>query len=611
MLRTLLLLLLAAGLQPVAAQSLTERLSQAFGGQSAEDEILAPDVAFILNADVASANEIKLHWQIEDGYYLYRDKFKFTVNDSETRVDQAKVVIPKGKMKEDPAFGKVEINTGNIEIGVPLLRQLASSLDTELEVRYQGCKEDSVCYPPITRKLPISLPALITPANAATVVDVEEAVVTRSLSEQDSITEKLKNGNLLLNVLAFFGFGLLLSLTPCVFPMIPILSGIIVGQGENITARHAFTLSLFYVLAMALTYAILGIIAGLFYINLQAAFQNPWLISLFSAVFVGLAISMFGFYDLQLPAALQTRLNSISNAQSGGTVHGASIMGALSAIIVGPCVAPPLAGALLYISQTGNALLGGLALFAMGLGFGVPLLIIGSSAGSLLPRAGGWMDNIKQVFGVIMLGVAIWFLERILPAQLGLLLWAALFVVCAVYLGALDAVEAGWQRLWKGLGVVLLIYGLVLIVGAASGGQNIYRPLQGLAGSNSTTHEALAFTRIKNTEQLNRAIEEANSRGKLVMLDFYADWCVVCKEMEEYTLSDARVRSLLSEVVLLQADVTANDEQDQALLRAYNLYGPPAILFFGRDGIERLPFRVVGFVNAEEFARHIEEVSAS
>ena len=605
MLRTLLLLLLTAGLQPVTAQSLTERLSQAFGGQSAEDEILAPEVAFILNTEIASAEQIKLQWQIEDGYYLYRDKFKFAINDNGTSIDQARVSIPKGKMKEDPAFGKVEITTGQIELSLPLLRQQLGPLDTELEVRYQGCKEDSVCYPPITRKLPISLPALITPVNAAT-----STIATKTQSEQDSITEKLKNGNILLNVIAFFGFGLLLSLTPCVFPMIPILSGIIVGEGEDITTRRAFTLSLFYVLAMALTYAVLGIIAGLFYINLQAAFQNPWIISLFSAVFVGLALSMFGFYELQLPASLQSRLNSMSNTQSAGTVHGASIMGALSAIIVGPCVAPPLAGALLYISQTGNALLGGLALFAMGLGFGVPLLLIGSSAGSLLPRAGGWMDNIKQVFGVIMLAVAIWFLERILPAQFGLLLWAALFVVCAVYLGALDAVEAGWQRLWKGLGVLLLIYGLVLIVGAASGGQNIYRPLQGLVSNSTTTHQALAFNRIKNTEQLDKAIEQASSRGKLVMLDFYADWCVVCKEMEEYTFSDARVRNLLSEVVLLQADVTANDEEDQALLRAYSLYGPPAILFFGSDGVERPAYRVVGFVNAEKFARHIEEVSA-
>ncbi|NKB36168.1 MAG: protein-disulfide reductase DsbD [Gammaproteobacteria bacterium] len=608
----ILAIALVLGSQVAFAQSLTDRLNAAFGGSTEEDEILSPEVAFQLTAEVASSELIKLEFQIEDGYYLYRDKFKFSIDEADSRIDQNKVSIPAGKMKEDPAFGKVEINTGDIQLGLPLYRDRSQTEDVRLKVGYQGCKEDSVCYPPITRELTLSLPALIASANASTVDSVVPVTTVKTQSAQDAITDKLKAGNLLLNILAFFGFGLLLSLTPCVFPMIPILSGIIVGQGNDINPRRAFSLSLFYVLAMAITYAVLGVIAGLFHINLQAAFQNPWIISLFSAVFVGLALSMFGFFELQLPASLQTRLNIMSNSQEGGTLKGAAMMGALSAIIVGPCVAPPLAGALLYISQTGNALLGGTALFAMGLGFGVPLLIIGSSAGSLLPKAGAWMDSIKRVFGVVMLAVAIWFLERILPAQVGLLLWSALLIVSAVYLGALDGVDkkAGWSQLWKGLGVVFLIYGLVLIIGAASGGKSVYRPLEALSTGNNTTQtqQHLSFTRIKNIEQLSTAIEKAGEQGKTLMLDFYADWCVVCKEMEEYTFSDPEVQKLLQNTILVQADVTANDAEDRALLKKYDLYGPPAILFFSHNGQEQLPYRVVGFLEASKFARHITEL---
>ncbi len=395
--------------------------------------------------------------------------------------------------------------------------------------------------------------------------------------------------------------------------MIPILSGIIVGQGPKITTSKAFSLSLFYVLAMALTYAVLGVIAGSFYFNLQAAFQNVWVISLFSLVFVILALSMFGFYEFQLPAAIQTRLTSASNSQQRGTLQGAALMGALSAIIVGPCVAPPLAGALLYISQTGNALLGGLALFAMGLGFGVPLLLIGSSAGSLLPKAGVWMDTIKQVFGVIMLAVAVWFMERVLAAEVALLLWATLMIVSAVYMGALDRLDSnsGWPKLWKGLGLILFVYGVILVIGAASGGNNIYKPLHGLSGMTGSVQsgqEQINFKTIKSLSDLNREITTATEQEKFVLLDFYADWCVVCKEMEAYTFSNDKVLPLLNNFVLLQADVTKNDELDRELLKEFDIFGPPAILFFDNDGKERQSYRVVGFVKATEFANHLNEV---
>lgn len=611
--RLLIIASLLSGAHVTIAQSLTERLSNAFGGNSAADEILHPDVAFIFAADTTNPQSINLQWQVVDGYYLYRDKFKFTLGVGPAQIDQARIDIPPGKMKEDPAFGQVEINTGDFSIALPVQRSHTAPSTVNLEIRYQGCKDDSVCYPPISKNLALQLPQFIPSVQAATLKNAGPAVASAPLSEQDTITRRLKDGSLLLNIVAFFGFGLLLSLTPCVFPMIPILSGIIVGQGPQITTSKAFILSLFYVLAMSLTYAVLGVIAGSFYFNLQAAFQNVWAISLFSAVFVALALAMFGFYELQLPASMQTRLSAANENQRGGTVQGAALMGVLSAIIVGPCVAPPLAGALLYISQTGNALFGGLALFAMGLGLGVPLLLIGSSAGALLPKAGAWMETIKQVFGVIMLGVAIWFMERVLPAGISLLLWAALLIISAVYLGALDApqVKASWQKLRKGLGLILLVYGVILVIGAASGGTNIYRPLQGLSTkgiSADNDHRQVNFKTIKSLADLDAELALAGEQGKFVMLDFYADWCVVCKEMEEYTFSEARVAVLLGKFVLLQADVTKNDEQDRQLLKEFELYGPPAILYFGEDGKERQSHRVIGFVEADDFAERLTAV---
>ena len=614
--RILILIVLSSGAQVLSAQSLTERFSNVISGEPAADEILDPDVAFTFDADVSNPHLIRLGWQIVDGYYLYRDKFKFTIKEESAALDQTTIRIPPGKPKEDPAFGKVEINTGDFFIDLPVQRNSTSELPVTLELRYQGCKEDSVCYPPAIKNLALVLPAFIASAEASSGESINKISSSAPVSEQDAIMLKLKNGSVLLNILAFFGFGILLSLTPCVFPMIPILSGIIVGQGTQITTTRAFMLSLSYVLAMASTYAVLGIVAGSFYFNLQAAFQNVWVISVFSGVFVALALSMFGFYELQLPAAMQSRLSRASDGQNAGTLRGAAFMGVLSAIIVGPCVAPPLAAALLYISQTGNAAFGGLALFAMGLGFGVPLLLIGSSAGTLLPKAGAWMETIKKFFGVLMLGLAIWFLERVVPGQLALLLWAALFIVSAVYLGALDSLQiaTGWQRLWKGLGVILLVYGVILLIGAASGGKNIFEPLQGLSTgsvSSSSSHEQLAFTRIENLDELSFTVAKASADGKYVMLDFYADWCIECKEMEAYTFSDPAVLALMDDMVKLQADVTRYNKQDRELLEEFDLYGPPAILFFDLSGQERQSLRKVGFVKAELFVEHLKEVTRS
>jgi thiol:disulfide interchange protein DsbD len=388
----------------------------------------------------------------------------------------------------------VEVYHDRVDLTLPLVRQTAAATEIELVAKYQGCAERGICYPPQTKRVRLSLPdatgatataAPALPAASPPVASPPGIVAAEPVSEQDRIAAVLAGGSLWAVVALFFGFGLLLAFTPCVFPMIPILSGIIAGQGSRITTRRAFVLSLVYVLAMALTYAVAGVLAGLFGANIQAAFQDPWILSAFALVFVALALSMFGFYELQLPSALQSRLAELSNRQEGGTLIGVAIMGLLSALIVGPCVAPPLAGALIFIGQTGDALLGGVALFFLSLGMGAPLIAIGTSAGKLLPRAGAWMDAVKAAFGVALLAVAILLLERILPAALSMLLWGLLLICSAVYLGALSQLPAtagGWDRLWKGLGVAMLIYGALMLAGAAAGGKDTLQPLRGIAG---------------------------------------------------------------------------------------------------------------------------------
>ncbi|MCS3903983.1 thiol:disulfide interchange protein DsbD [Methylohalomonas lacus] len=625
------LALLVAPLAGAGENSLAERVGGLFSGAGGGDDILDPDDAFRLSVDESNPARLELSWEIADGYYLYHDKFAVTAATDAISVGELR--IPDGQIESDPTFGDVEVHYDAVTISAALTRAAADPGQFDLEVRYQGCKKDSVCYPPQTKNVPLALAAVASPDVADSAVDdaeptAEDGADRAPASAQDTITERLTSGGLLASIVAFFGFGLLLSLTPCVFPMIPILSGLIVGQaghgghgGRSISAGSGLLLSLAYVLAMALTYAVLGVIAGSFHFNLQAASQNPAVLLAFAGVFVLLALSMFGFYELQLPAAWQSRLHSVGSRR-GGSLLGAAGMGAVSAIIVGPCVAPPLAGALLYISQTGDALLGGMALFAMGLGFGVPLLVIGTSAGSLLPAAGAWMETIKRIFGVVMLGVAVWFLERILPGGVSLMLWAGLLIVTAVYMGALDSLgaDARWRRLWKGLGLVLLFYGLILIIGAVSGGKDPLRPLadsrllsQSAPASATDTAAAggeLPFTMVKTVADVRSELRDAALEGRPVMLDFYADWCVVCQELEEYTFRDPAVHRALADFVVLKADVTANDAADRELLQHYELFGPPAMLFFS-DGEEVRPLRLVGFIDAEDFVEHIGRMPQS
>ena len=583
-------------------------LGEKFGFSDSQNRFLEPDKAFIFSADVADGNTVVAHWEIADGYYMYRDKFIFKlIKDGGMTLGQFQA--PTGKLKTDDTFGNMEVYYHQVSLTLPLHNTNTLITPITLQAQFQGCADAGFCYPPIIKSVD-----LIIPAAAAT---IDSSGKSNIVPEQDRIAQLLAGDETLWALLSFFGFGLLLSFTPCVFPMIPILSSVIVGQGQQITTRRAFMLSLTYVLAMSVTYTIAGVIAGLFGSNLQIAFQNPWILGSFSALFVLLAFSMFGFYELQLPGSLQTRLSNLSSKQQGSTFIGAGIMGFLSALIVGPCVAAPLAGALIYIGLSGDALLGGLSLFILSLGMGLPLLIIGASAGKLLPRAGNWMNTIKAVFGVILLGLAIWILERIIPDQVTMVLWAVLLIGSAVYMGAVDrlGVEAtGWQKLWKGTGLIMLIYGVLLMIGAAGGGNDVLQPLRGASlpfnatttSAESTTPSSLKFKAVKGVDGLNREISLATAANRPVMLDFYADWCFDCVRLDKRTFTDPSVQQALANAVLLRADLTAYDDEDKALLRHFKLPGPPAILFFTPQGKEIRQYRLIGFLNPEEFHSHVE-----
>ncbi|MGD8380180.1 MAG: protein-disulfide reductase DsbD, partial [Gammaproteobacteria bacterium] len=561
--------LLLAGAAAQAAQ--LKSLQSLVGGN--DQEFLPPDVAFVPGVVSAAPSAVHLHWDIHDGYYLYRDRFKFSLVDAgAARLGDPQ--FPPGQTKVDDYFGKMVVYHKQVDVTLPLSGARAGQ-QIQVKAVYQGCADKGLCYPPITRILPLTLAAADSgtaePAAGATATETAPRGASGDSSEQDRLAGLIREGNLAWVMLSFAGFGLLLAFTPCVLPMVPILSGIIVGQ-KNIGGMRAFSLSLVYVLAMAATYALVGAVIGFTGANLQIIFQNPWVIGAFAALFVALALSMFGLYEIQMPAALQNRVSHASNRQRGGTLLGVATMGFLSTLIVGPCTAAPLAGAFLFIGQSGDALRGGLSLFALGLGMGVPLLAVGTSAGKLVPRAGAWMNAVKAAFGVLMLAVAVWFLDRIVPGVVSMLLWGALLIGSAVYLGAVDhlAPEAsGWRRLWKACGLILLAWGVAVVLGAAAGGSNPLAPLETLTASQPTSaaRGAPAFRPIKTTTDLDRALAAAGASGRPVMLDFYADWCISCKEMEHTTFRDPGVQRLMNQAVLLRADVTANDAADQALMQ--------------------------------------------
>ncbi len=582
-----------------------------------DDDILPVEEAFRFFADVQDGKTLKLRWDIADGTYLYQNKVELQIEGNDVALGNYELPAPeikKNSIKPDGTIGDVLVYHHAVDLLVPLLRSNTDPSDIKLTAKYQGCADRGICYPPAKTTVGLSLPKIEVADSAAIVAATTadtSSFATEESSEQDQIASLLTGGNTWVILASFFGIGLLLSFTPCVFPMIPILSGIIAGQGSELTTRKAFVLSMVYVLAMAFAYTVAGILAGMFGANLQAAFQNPWILSGFAAVFVLLAFSMFGFYELQLPSSLQGKLSEVSNKQQGGTLMGVAIMGLLSALIVGPCVAPPLAGALIYIGQTGDAVLGGMALFAMSMGMGAPLVAIGTSAGKILPRAGAWMDIVKAVFGVTMLAIAISLLERIIPEAAAMLLWGTLLIVSAVYMGALHQlpVEAsGWMKLWKGLGVAMLIYGTTFLIGVAADGKDPLQPLRGILVGGGAEQRHVTFKRIKTTDDLAQELAIAKAAGRPVMLDFYADWCVYCKQMERNTFPDPAVRAYLDNFILLQADVTDQDEADKTLQKQIGIPAPPAMIFWGADGQEQHNLRLLGFMGPGEFAQHLARV---
>ncbi|MCT7584872.1 protein-disulfide reductase DsbD [Aliarcobacter butzleri] len=544
------------------------------------NKVLEPEEAFKVKF-IKNEDSLNIKFELGKDIYLYHDKLQINILKPQKIEITKELNIPKPVNYEEFI---VHFDDLNLTIPYNLLKSKVDSKEFEIELKFQGCSKAGLCYAPMTQKQILVLNT-----------NIQDEVST-NINETDSIANSLKEKNLLLVLLTFFGFGLLLSLTPCVFPMIPILSSIIVGASKNetMTARQGFFLSLVYVLSMSVAYTIVGVIAGIFGANLQVALQNPYVLVIFALIFVALAFSMFGYFEIRLPQAIQNRVNKTTDGKEKQGILGIAIMGFLSALIVGPCVAPPLAGALVYIGQTGDAILGGLALFVMSLGMGVPLLLIGLGAGKFMPKPGGWMESITKIFGIVMLGVAIWLLDRVLDATIIIYLWALLLLGSAIYLKIYQHI------LTQLITVVIFILGVVLFVGAISGATNPLNPLEKFTSSKMTqvSDEKLIFKKVKNIQELELAIKNSN---KPVMLDFWASWCVSCKELEEITFQDEQVINKLQEFTLLKADVTENNDEDKALQKKFGVVGPPALIFWDKDKNEIQASRIIGYKNPKDF----------
>lgn len=600
------------------------------------DGPLPVEKAYIFVPQIGDNGQVFLRWDIPDDYYLYRDRIKVVPSDA---LEVISHINGATDTKDDPLFGTVEVFHKSADVTLQVRSLTGAPTDGSLKITYQGCWEGGICYPPVTTNLALTnIPADIikTAAITASVAATEKSNASSSsltqassddsqvvlntqvgfLSEQDQFASLISGDNLLLTLGAFFLAGLALSLTPCVFPMIPIISSIIAGHGHRITTRRAMFLSMVYVLAVSVTYTVAGVLAGLFGENLQAAFQNAWIIGFFSLIFVMLSLSMFGFYELQLPNAWQSKLNKTSHHQQGGTVTGVAIMGLLSALIVGPCMAAPLAGALIYIGQTGDPVMGGLALFTLSMGMGVPILLIGASAGKLLPKAGRWMDSIKAGFGVALLLMAVWMLDRVVPVSVTMILTAIILIIAAIYMRAIDSIPPdakGWLKLWKGVGVMLLLYGSALLIGVFSGGSSLIYPLKGLTSNSVVASQTskLNFVTVTSISQLEPLLKQAKEVGKPVMLDFYADWCISCIELEHVTFADAKVQQALSGFMSIKVDVTANDDDAKALNKAYKVIGPPALIFYNQSGVLRSELTLIGVIDPSDFVSHLTRLTGA
>lgn len=551
---------------------------------------------FQLTAKLVDPNTFAIDWQIKKGFFLYKNRIKLAEN-SAANFHLGTILFPEALQQTDAQGKSYLVYRNHLTIPAAILGEQAG--EALLTVHYQGCSDSGFCYPPQTDQIKLAIDKNLALNNIAVENVAESPQVTPIMN--DRFDQLFSSNGLSIIVFSFFGFGLLLSFTPCVLPMVPVLSGIIVGHGHNLSTRKAFFLSLSYVLSMSITYAIVGAIVALIGSNVQIAMQSPWIISFFSLVFVLLALSMFNFYELRLPVSWQTKLANVSRHQSGGHYLGSALMGCLSTLILSPCVTAPLIGALSYIAKSGNIIVGGVSLFALGLGMGTPLLLIGTSAGKLLPKAGHWMNAVKSFFGMMLIAVAIYLMDRVLPSVLIMILWASLLIFSGIYIGALTKAHSHSEKFSQGLGIILFVYGLLILIGASAGNINPLQPLASVSKAYPiVTNEPIT---VKTVNEVQQAL--SNAKGKPVLLDFYADWCTACKVMADTTLQDTQVKTALNHFVVIKVDITATNAETKALLAHYHVVAPPTFLFFNAEGIELNKLRLVGEVSASTFYSHL------
>jgi thiol:disulfide interchange protein DsbD len=570
-------------------------------GASGSQDFLPPEVAFRVAARMEAPDRVRLSWAIAPGYYLYRSRLKFAT--SSPGLSLAAAELPDGDTKSDEYFGKQVVYHMELIAHLGVKRAAGAGHLLDLAVTYQGCAEAGLCYPPITRPFKLDLDSAAALTSGATPGGGTGA--RPFVSEQDKLADAIRGGSLFTMLALFFAAGLVVAFTGCVLPTVPILSSIIVGQGSEVTTLRSFALSLTYVLGMALTYTVAGALTAASGLQVQAMFQQTWIVVLFAMLIVAMAASMFGAFAVQMPAFIQSRVADLSNRQRGGTFGGVAVMGMLSALIITACVAPAMIAALTVISQSGNVFRGASALFAMSMGMGFPLLLIGTSAGRLLPRAGAWMDDVKRLGGCLMLGVAAWIFARLLNDTQALLLYSVPVVAAVIVLWRF-AVRGTALKVMRFAALASALYAVALVVGFAQGANSPLHPLAGRAAQGASPE----FQRVRTLAELDRAVGAASAAGRAVMLDFYADWCVSCKEMERDTFNDPQVRAAMARMTLLRADVTANDENDRALLQRFGIFGPPTIAFYGVDGTERSRYRVVGYMKSPAFLDVLARVAA-
>lgn len=562
---------------------------------------LPADQAFTLSTKFFGEDTVVITWHIAPNHYLYKDRISFEVIEPKD-ASIGTILMPNGQTHENELFDKYETYSNRITIPVPIID--INPEKTLLSVTYQGCAKSGYCYPPTTQVFNISL-------DHHTITPLAAPPKYKDTGDQEEHYIHLLSGHHLITILfAFLGFGVLLSFTPCCLPMLPVLSGIILGHKERMTAGKACRLSSVYVLSMALTYAVAGMLVGFIGGSVQAMFQKTWILVLFSSLFVLLALSFFGLYQLKLPEKLETRLADVSQKQKAGHYLGVAVMGCLATLILSPCVTPALVGILGYIGQTGDIVLGGSALFAMGLGMGIPLIIVGTTGGKLLPKTGPWMQTLEFCFGVFFLGMAIWILDRVLPASIIMMLYATLMIVSAIYMGVFSSEQSGWGKLWKGLGWVLFVCGILLIIGAAQGNTYLFQPLRHDIHISAGHEQKNLFVKVSNVNQLKQKLKAASAQEKPVLLDFYADWCIACKEMEQTTFKDpAVIKMLSSNFVVLRVDVTQNSAEDNKLMQQFGVVAPPTLIFFGQDGRLLKGASLVGKVSASNLVTHLKKIA--